>query len=216
MYFNENQYQNKIITNKIKNFSFESNLRKITTLLRVTSILLAILGSMIFVQGLNYATNSSTSNSTPTKESSLPAGTAIPATSQVTTTGQGVTDSQQDQFQGFIMNNGQLQDSNAKYYATTNDYKISFEQNQVVFKQATTTQSGTTPDDVVVKFLTSRNVQPSGFKIYQTDSSQDTSGTQQVAFQEIWYYNIFNKIDLKYYMTSSGLKYEFIVKLKIY
>ena len=31
------------------------------------------------------------------------------------------------------------------------------------------------------------------------------------SFQEVWYFNIYDNVDLRYFMSDNGLKYEFIV-----
>ena len=64
-------------------------------------------------------------------------------------------------------------------------------------------------------FYNSNNVEPEGREASSYSVNYFTKNRNMVHtfdFSEIWYSNLYNNIDLVYYMSSQGLKYDFIVQ----
>lgn len=185
--------------------------KNFNSLVKTVTIFILILGSVLFVQGLANIAPQKSSNSNSNNQIST---IVIPSThgnGQTGESNQPIASSTISQFQGFEENNGQINNPNVKYIAIVNDYLIYFETSQILFNKITP-QSNSGSDAVTLQFLGSQSVNPAGFRINPSLSSKDSAGNQIYSFQEIWYYNIYPKIDLRYYMTNQGLKYEFIVK----
>ena len=116
-------------------------------------------------------------------------------------------------FTGFIKNIGQKKTSNVDYYYTATNMSIGFGQSTIYFQY---NQPGTSGKILAfsLTFPGSNSVTPTGNKQMQYTinyfiGNDHYSGIP--AFQEIYYYNLYPHIDLRYYMTEQGLKYEFIV-----
>ena len=163
------------------------------TVSKVLVFILAMLTSMTFVQAIVPTTTNTDSAVSPT----------LPFVTTDTPSSTAFSNAKID-FQGFIQNTGQLTDSNIKLFTSFSDYNVYFEAHQIIFKK-TSGNALLNKEDVIINFIGSRAVDPTGFR----DSIIQDSG---LAYQQVWYYNIYPKIDLRYYVTSSGLKYDFIVK----
>ena len=116
-------------------------------------------------------------------------------------------------FTGFIKNIGQKKTSNVDYYYTATNMSIGFGQSTIYFQY---NQPGTSGKILAfsLTFPGSNSVTPTGNKQMQYTINYFIGNDQYSgipAFQEIYYYNLYPHIDLRYYMTEQGLKYEFIV-----
>ena len=211
MYSNRYSARNNFIYVISQPFSCENGIKKSFVLGKALFILLLMFGSMLFVQGLNSVNNQSSADSNQTKDNvnSQPF-VHIPTSGNGNNQGSN-SQSAAQQFTGFVVNTGQNSDPNVKYIAHTSEYTIYFENSQILFNNPSSSGfSGS--NSVLVNYIGSQNVAPSGFRLDPAISKLDSANTQNLAYQEIWYYNLYPHIDLKYYMTNLGLKYEFIVK----
>jgi predicted transcriptional regulator len=113
----------------------------------------------------------------------------------------------------FIENNGQITNPNVKYYSPNG--KVWFTDDGVWFE----TNSLVNYDRVILKqeFIDANTVQPVGRErlswnnnfFYGNDSSEWSANVPN--FQEIYYEDLYDGIDLRYYSNENGLKYDFIV-----
>jgi hypothetical protein len=109
-------------------------------------------------------------------------------------------------FSGFIPNCGQIRDD-ISYHFVQHDCGVYFKESSVIFRY-------NEQHSFTVQFLGSADVQPIGAG--QTTHKvnyflSDFHHTNIPTYAEIWYYDLYPAIDLRYYMSSEGLKYEFIV-----
>ncbi|MFX0064328.1 MAG: SBBP repeat-containing protein, partial [Candidatus Hermodarchaeota archaeon] len=112
-------------------------------------------------------------------------------------------------FSGFIKNQGQLNEENIQYYYSTEDITLGFSPSSILFishshKQLTFSLS----------FPGSQAVNPTGIA-ESTNKVNYFYGVHQFidipTYNEVWYYDLYSGIDLRYYMTDQGLKYDFLV-----
>ena len=113
-------------------------------------------------------------------------------------------------FTGFVENKGQNPDRKILYYFSGKTSFIGFSYSKIDFIQ--TTNDKNTPFSI--SFTNSNNVTPTGVDNLQSTTNYFIGNSQEIglsSFSEIWYYNIYQNIDLRYYISQGGLKYEFIV-----
>ena len=138
-------------------------------------------------------------------------------------------------FTGFVENAGQQKNSEILYYFSTGSSGIAFQESKILITQVVESDTShkdlslnnrfkTKPEKMrllpakepdflsfEITFQNSNNVQPSGVDkmSHTTNYFVDTMHfTDLASFKEIWYYNIYDHIDLRYYMSEKGLKYE--------
>ncbi|MGY5876822.1 MAG: SBBP repeat-containing protein [Candidatus Thorarchaeota archaeon] len=111
-------------------------------------------------------------------------------------------------FGGFIQNQGQVSDSATEFYLSADSTSIRFCTSEIRFCDFDSGVSFT------MGFLNSELVAPVG----QTKNSHVVNyfyGDLQIVnvptWNDIWYYDLYPGIDLKYYVTEQGLKYDFVV-----
>ncbi|MFX1440894.1 MAG: SBBP repeat-containing protein [Promethearchaeota archaeon] len=114
-------------------------------------------------------------------------------------------------FSGFMQNVGQLNDNSIYYYTQGFDF-IAFKKSAVYLLMQTAEGR---KSSLLVSFSGAESVMPSG--IQEMDHHTNVfRGQQQYtnipSFAEIWYNDLYPDIDLRFYVTESGLKYDFIVK----
>ncbi|MFX1532613.1 MAG: SBBP repeat-containing protein [Promethearchaeota archaeon] len=115
-------------------------------------------------------------------------------------------------FSGFIQNLGQLSDNSIRYYYSWNGLSVGFSLSKVSFMSSS--YKGVSPVHFTLNFPDSKPVTPVGhsktshlINYFYTDWQL----TNVPTYEEIWYFDLFPGIDLRYYMSSAGLKYEFVV-----
>ncbi|MEX2717558.1 MAG: SBBP repeat-containing protein [Candidatus Sigynarchaeota archaeon] len=115
-------------------------------------------------------------------------------------------------FSGFVQNDGQVADPDVLYYLQGKDQWIGFESSSVRF--VTWGINGTGKETLRLDFPGGNLVEPCGtgvmahFTNYFIGSSQYTDVP---SYGEIWYHDLYDGIDLRYYMAEQGLKYEFVL-----
>jgi hypothetical protein len=114
-------------------------------------------------------------------------------------------------FGGFIRNLGQIADESIKYYYMTGNEFVGFGNSRVDFSCV---GSDNEPVSFSIQFPESNNVSPTGIKKKVHIVNYITS-EQQFAniptFDQIYFLGLYDGIDLRYFMSDRGLKYEFIV-----
>ncbi len=116
-------------------------------------------------------------------------------------------------FSGFIENKGQVDDSSILYYYSTSSMSIGFGISRITF--VSTAQNETSPICFSLTFPEATPVTPEGKgkKSHPTNFYYGNLHLMNVpSWEEIWYYDLYPQIDLRYYMTTEGLKYDFIVQ----
>ncbi|MHA1908442.1 MAG: DUF7948 domain-containing protein, partial [Candidatus Thorarchaeota archaeon] len=118
---------------------------------------------------------------------------------------------QEMQFGGFIQNLGQVPDEFIKYYFSMDGVSVGFTNSKVEFVYVG-------PDDESVSFSISfagsNDIAPVGLdkKVHVVNYIfSDIQVSNIPTFDEIMFCNLYDGIDLRYFMTERGLKYEFLV-----
>lgn len=138
-----------------------------------------------------------------------------PLTSQDTNPGLNHQESTQKPlktFTGFIENQDQLPEDYVSFYYTESSFGVGFGISEIYFWYHT--DQTAEPIKFMLTFENAYQVQPTGQDrlsvphnfIYGSDSHLGIS-----AYQEVWFNNLYPNIDLRYYMSDEGLKYDFIV-----
>ncbi len=110
---------------------------------------------------------------------------------------------------GFIENKGQVKDSNIKFYYQSTNIFVGFMKSELTFFYSLNDESQvynfnlTFPGSNLIS-PKSYNPLPSATNIFTGNSSF----TNLKSFNQIFYYNIYNNIDLNFYLTKEGLKYD--------
>ncbi len=118
---------------------------------------------------------------------------------------------QEMSFGGFIKNLGQLPDESIKYYFSSNTVSVSFGESRVDFRLL-----GPNDESIyfTITFPGSNDVIPDGVK-KKVHVVNYIMSDMQIAniptFDEIMFPNLYDGIDLRYFMSDRGLKYEFLV-----
>ena len=113
-------------------------------------------------------------------------------------------------FTGFVKNIGQSSNTDILYYYTSSQSSVGFSTSQIHF-------SKNVDDKQVVftiSFPGSNHIIPKGLNALEHSTNYFIGNRQLTNIEsdnEILFYNIYKNIDLRYYMSVSGLKYEFIV-----
>lgn len=118
-------------------------------------------------------------------------------------------------FTGFLNFGSQKNNPAVDYYYSSSGSSIAFTTSKITFEQSLSSNSGVTkPVQFSLTFAGSNAVKPDGvtqlphMTNYFIGSIHETNIP---SFSEIWYYNLYPHIDLRFYMSANGLKYEFIV-----
>jgi hypothetical protein len=114
-------------------------------------------------------------------------------------------------FGGFIQNLGQIGDDIIEFFYSSDSSTIGFSESSVLV-MSHSEEIGKTL--LTLSFPNSNNVHPIGLNQKEHSINYfygDLKLTNVHSFDEIWFYNLYDGIDLRYYMSSKGLKYEFIV-----
>ena len=115
-------------------------------------------------------------------------------------------------FSGFLRNSGQ-EGNVVNYYYSTGKSAIGFGISTIYFEQTVPALHNKTVS-FTLKFDGSANVIPMGENKLSFSTNyflRNRSYTAIPSYKEVWYYNLYQNIDLRYYMSQHGLKYEFIV-----
>ncbi len=115
-------------------------------------------------------------------------------------------------FSGFIQNQGQISDGSIKYYFSTQGMSIGFSTSEIKF--VTDSGGGSSLTTFSITFPHAEKITPVGIhrqKNYVNYFYSDFQAANVPTFKEVWYYNLYENIDLRYYMSVNGLKYEFLV-----
>lgn len=114
---------------------------------------------------------------------------------------------------GFIENLGQINDKLLSYYFTTGGMTVGFAPSEIKF--AIYSADTMSPVYMSLNFPGAQNVIPVGYgkqTHYINYFYGDFQQTNVPTYEEVWYYDLYPGIDLRYYMSIEGLKYEFIVQ----
>jgi len=114
-------------------------------------------------------------------------------------------------FAGFVKNLGQGGSSDISFYHTSSHLSVAFSESKITF--AVHDQGTYRMTELL--FEGGAACQPIGKKKSTYESNYfigDDRFTNVPAYQEIWYPDLYENIDLGYFMTEKGLKYEFIVR----
>ncbi|MFX0064876.1 MAG: SBBP repeat-containing protein, partial [Candidatus Hermodarchaeota archaeon] len=125
---------------------------------------------------------------------------------------QAVTKPVQLPFSGFIQNRGQLADQTIHYYYSSGGTRVSYGTSKITFVSLMPEEE--TPIVFTATFPGSHPVVPVGCKKkshYINYFYGNWTLTNVPTYEEIWYKELYPSIDLRYYMSDQGLKYEFIV-----
>ena len=117
-------------------------------------------------------------------------------------------------FNGFIENLGQIDDDLICYYYSTGGMTVGFAPSEIRFVISSPIASS--PFYTSITFPGAREVSPTGFEIqayYINYFFTEFQRTNIPTYEEVWYYDLYPGVDLRYYMSTEGLKYEFIVKV---
>ncbi len=116
-------------------------------------------------------------------------------------------------FSGFVENKGQIEDPKILYYYSSAEMSVGFGNSKIIF--VSRSQNDKSRTSFFLTFPEATRVTPVG-KIMKSPSTNYFYGslhlTNVPSWGEIWYYDLYPQIDLRYYMTTKGLKYEFIVR----
>ncbi|MFX1441153.1 MAG: SBBP repeat-containing protein [Promethearchaeota archaeon] len=112
-------------------------------------------------------------------------------------------------FGGFV-DYGGISDSDLYFSYSDSTYTISFKKSEIAFQMMSANESSrfslTFPgSNFVIPQGRERNVRIVNYFI------GDWWETDIPTWNEIWYFDIYHKIDLRYYYSESGIKYEFLV-----
>ncbi|MCY3410549.1 MAG: SBBP repeat-containing protein [Candidatus Heimdallarchaeota archaeon] len=109
--------------------------------------------------------------------------------------------------QGFIKNIGQVSDRSIQYYISAVGIHVGFSTSKITFINST-------GGYFELNFPNSNTVNPQGKYMRSNKQNYYTNGlalTNVPSYNEVVYTNLYNGIDLVYYLTHEGLKYDFIV-----
>ncbi|MFX1508108.1 MAG: SBBP repeat-containing protein, partial [Promethearchaeota archaeon] len=116
-------------------------------------------------------------------------------------------------FGGFIKNLGQVSDDLLSYYFSTGEMTVGFAPSEIKF--AVNSPKSISPVYYSLTFPGSHKVLPIGYEKqahYINFFYGNFQQTNVPTYKEVWYYNLYPGIDLRYYMSLEGLKYEFVVQ----
>ncbi|MFX0093583.1 MAG: SBBP repeat-containing protein, partial [Candidatus Hodarchaeota archaeon] len=116
-------------------------------------------------------------------------------------------------FSGFIQNVGQLGSKQIHYYYTTPEMNVEFGSSTITLRYVASTEDNL--ESFSLSFPDAQLVNPVGQKKnhhYVNYFSAEWYHTHIPTWNEIWYKDLYPGIDLRYYMTDQGLKYDFVVQ----
>ncbi len=116
-------------------------------------------------------------------------------------------------FSGFIQNQGQLSDNDIQYYYSSSEMSVGFGTSKITF--VSTPRNNTSDFSFSLTFPEANPVTPVGKgKISHPKNYYygDLHLTNVPSWDEVWFFELYPQIDMRYYMTTEGLKYEFIVR----
>ncbi|MFX0066636.1 MAG: SBBP repeat-containing protein, partial [Candidatus Hermodarchaeota archaeon] len=115
-------------------------------------------------------------------------------------------------FSGFIQNLGQVKDDSMLYYYSRNGLSVGFSPSTITF--VCLTQEGSDVVRFALSFPGSQAVAPVGRNKkahYINYFYRDFQLANVPTWDEIWYDDLYPGIDLRYYMSPQGFKYDFVV-----
>ncbi|MFX0204652.1 MAG: SBBP repeat-containing protein, partial [Candidatus Hodarchaeota archaeon] len=116
-------------------------------------------------------------------------------------------------FSGFIENKGQVDDPKILYYYSNSEMSVGFGKAKIMFVSAFQNDIAGTSFSLTFPEATLVTPVGKGEKNHPTNYYYGAFHfTNVLSWDEIWYYDLYPQIDLRYYMTTEGLKYEFIVR----
>ncbi len=118
---------------------------------------------------------------------------------------------QRTKFKGFLINRGQNPDRSVKYYMASPSSAIGFSTSMIHLRK----KMNGTNIYFSLTFPGSNKVEPQGIKPILTSTNYYLGMVRiggVATYSEVWYYNLYKGIDLRYYLNSKGLKYEFVVR----
>ncbi|MFX0092197.1 MAG: SBBP repeat-containing protein [Candidatus Hodarchaeota archaeon] len=117
-------------------------------------------------------------------------------------------------FSGFSQNLGQLNDDSIHYYYSTKGSSIGFGLSTIIFLSSTQEDATVLRLRFSLSFPGSQTVSPVGLGLssyYTNYFYGDHQLTNVPTWEEIWYHDLYPGVDLRYYMSTQGLKYDFLV-----
>ena len=115
-------------------------------------------------------------------------------------------------FSGFIQNKGQLNQNEIKYYYSSNDVSVGFLTSKILFSVR---DNSNRISNLELSFVGSQVTEPQAIGKSSSITNFFMNGLSipnVPNYQKIMYSNLYPNIDLLYYFSNQGLKYEFIVK----
>ncbi|MFX0061854.1 MAG: SBBP repeat-containing protein, partial [Candidatus Hermodarchaeota archaeon] len=115
-------------------------------------------------------------------------------------------------FSGFIQNRGQLADESLDYYYSTGSLSVGFAASEIKFRVSSSPIS--IPICFSLTFPGAQHVAPVGRHQqphYVNYLYTDFQLANVPTYDEVWYHDLYPGIDLRYYMSADGLKYDFLV-----
>lgn len=112
----------------------------------------------------------------------------------------------------FIRNLGQIPDDTIQYYCSVNGLFAGFSHSKIIFID--TEQDEKESVSFSISFLGSHEISPKGISRKNQNINfllRDSQFTRFPNSDEIWYYDLYPGIDLRYYISRFGLKYDFII-----
>lgn len=115
----------------------------------------------------------------------------------------------------FIENQGQISNDEILYYFTSNILKVGFSTSGIRFDFLQCNDDGNSVWVPILFGLNNSNslspqgVQENGFQLSYHSATQNVTHIR--TYSEILFPEVYSHIDLKYYFTENGLKYDFIV-----
>ncbi|MFX0204651.1 MAG: SBBP repeat-containing protein [Candidatus Hodarchaeota archaeon] len=116
-------------------------------------------------------------------------------------------------FSGFVENKGQVEDPKILYYYSNSEMNVGFGISKITFVSAS--QNDISGNSFSLTFPEAARITPKGITKKSHPSNfyyGNFHFTNIPSWDEVWYYDLYPQIDLRYYMTTEGLKYEFIVR----
>ncbi|MFW9997107.1 MAG: SBBP repeat-containing protein, partial [Candidatus Odinarchaeota archaeon] len=116
-------------------------------------------------------------------------------------------------FTGFIENKGQVVDDRVRYCYSTKDSAIRFVPSGLILTDTVGMREESITFEMTFKGANSVNPESIGRLSHKTNYFKGEKKFMDIAsWQEILYHDLYENIDLHYYMTGKGLKYEFIIR----
>ncbi len=116
-------------------------------------------------------------------------------------------------FSGFIENKGQVDDPKILYYYSDSEMSVGFGISKITFVSISQNDPSGTSFSLTFPDATLVTPVGKGKKSHPTNYFYGDLHIENVpSWEEVWYYDLYPQIDLRYYMTTEGLKYEFIVR----